>query len=207
MERRFCVGLDLGAQESCLAVFDQKLQVSIPLEIQAAKTLPTAVLIESGAATRGDNSESVIVGKRAESRSAKKCEGVLCAYRQMLYASEPVWQQHRAMCEQRWHFSVESEGSNNGNSEPRYVVQGTEVGVERVVMGIADVVCSTLCEYLPHPYQTRMLFVSFRLIDCVVCFGEQWMRPRSGECFKWKRVSKLFGTAWCVPSRHNDILL
>jgi molecular chaperone DnaK (HSP70) len=152
MERRFCIGLDLGAQESCLAVYDQKLQCSIPLEIQAAKTLPTAVLIEGGTGSHGSEGETVIVGKRAESRSAKKCEGVLCAYRQMLYASEPAWQQHRVMCEQRWHFSVDSEGSNNnGNSEPRYVVQGQEVGVERVVMGIADVVCSTLREYLPWP--------------------------------------------------------
>lgn len=88
-----------------------------------------------------------IVGKRAESRSAKKCEGVLCAYRQMLYAAEPRWRKHHEMCDQRWHFNLDS-GKNSG-AEPTYVVQGDSVGVESIVMGVVDVSCSALRKRLP----------------------------------------------------------
>ena len=61
--RQFAVGLDLGAQESTLAVYDQKRQCPVPIEVQAAKTIPTCVAFEAG-----KGSDSSIVGKRAESR-------------------------------------------------------------------------------------------------------------------------------------------
>lgn len=63
--RQFAVGLDLGAQESSLAVYDQRKQCSMPIEVQAAKTIPTCVAFEP----KGDSGD-FITGKRAESRYA-----------------------------------------------------------------------------------------------------------------------------------------
>jgi len=62
--RQFAVGLDLGAQESSLAVYDEKKQCSTPIEVQAAKTIPTCVAFEPG----GGGNGGFITGKRAESR-------------------------------------------------------------------------------------------------------------------------------------------
>ena len=80
-KHRFSVGLGLGSQQVALAVYDHDKQCSIPLEIGGDKTMPACVAVEQ---------TGVIVGKRAEGRSAKKCESVLCAHRQMLYGMHEV---------------------------------------------------------------------------------------------------------------------
>ena len=139
--RKFSVGLDLGSQQIALAVFDHERQCSVPLEISGDKTMPTCISFE------GDNT---IVGKRAESRSARKCEGVLCAYRQMLYGMRQEWRIHREMCRQRWHFGVsmdEADGSEDKASESEhsdscYVVQGEVVKIEEVIRKVRASVSS-----------------------------------------------------------------
>jgi hypothetical protein len=157
---RFSVGLDLGSQQVALAVYDYARKCSVPLEVDNNKTMAACVAVEGGQA-------SVIVGKRAEGRSAKKCEGVLCAHREMLYGMHEEWKAHRSMCDQQWHFSVSEAGaSNNGNSPERnassqqphatkrmdgqlgssYMIKGHPISVAEVIQHLVEVVCTTLAE-------------------------------------------------------------
>ena len=85
--RQFSVGLDLGSQNTALSVFCHQRQYAFPLEIGGEKTIPSVVAV--------DDSDTLIVGKRAESRSAKKCEGILCAHRELLYCTEAPWASRR----------------------------------------------------------------------------------------------------------------
>jgi len=145
---RFSVGLDLGSQLVALAVYDYSKQCSIPLEIGGDKTMPACVAFDQS---------DVIVGKRAEGRSAKKCDGVLCAHRQMLYGTHEEWKAHRSMCNQQWHFSVSEaqKGSSTAhdpaNQAPErlgnaYLVKGSPVQITEVIGELVRVVCSTLQE-------------------------------------------------------------
>jgi molecular chaperone DnaK (HSP70) len=148
---RFSVGLDLGAQQVSLAVYDYARQCSIPVEIGGDKTMPATVAIDEA---------EVMVGKRAESRSAKKCQGVLCAYRQMLYGMNDETKTHSNMCSQQWHFNVSADrqhgeaedrahgaGSAPSKKEPGYVLPGgKEVSVCEVMAHLVHAVCVTLLE-------------------------------------------------------------
>ena len=138
---RFSVGLDLGSQQVALAVYDHSKQCSIPLEIGGDKTMPACVAFDQS---------DVIVGKRAEGRSAKKCEGVLCAHRQMLYGMEEEWRSHRSMCNQQWHFNVGTlqEADNRDSKSPgiAYMVKGSPVQIAQVLGELVRVVCATLQE-------------------------------------------------------------
>ena len=153
---RFSVGLDLGSQQVALAVYDYANQCAIPLELGGDKTMPACVAVEE---------QAVIVGKRAEGRSAKKCETVLCAHRQMLYGMHEEWKGHRGMCSQQWHFNVSEVEDING-AEPAagqdvkaagyrkslsssdlygcsYSVLGADVSVSDVIKELVEVVCNT----------------------------------------------------------------
>ena len=134
-KRRFCVGIDLGSQNTVLAVYDHYKQCAFPLELGGDKTLPSCVAVDDG------TPRALIVGKRAEGRSARKCDGVLCAYRQLLYASEDVWSSHRSLCEQRWHFSVGENGK-----DPQYLVRDSSVTLEDFVVAILDIAVTALCD-------------------------------------------------------------
>lgn len=74
-------------------------------------------------------------------RSAKKCEGVLCAYRQMIYGMEDAWSKHIGDCEGRWHFSTK-EGKKGDVAT--FVVGGEEIPVEKLIEGMLEVICSTI---------------------------------------------------------------
>ena len=137
-KRRFCVGLDLGSQNTVLAVYDHTKLCAFPLELGGDKTLPSCVAVDDGIA---GSPPTLIVGKRAEGRSARKCDGVLCAYRQLLYASEDVWSSHRSLAEHRWHFSIGDDGKS-----PRFLVRGSAVTLEDFVAAIIDTVVTTRCD-------------------------------------------------------------
>eukprot|EP00277_Geminigera_cryophila_P024565 CAMPEP_0179481698 /NCGR_PEP_ID=MMETSP0799-20121207/59364_1 /TAXON_ID=46947 /ORGANISM="Geminigera cryophila, Strain CCMP2564" /LENGTH=133 /DNA_ID=CAMNT_0021294441 /DNA_START=62 /DNA_END=460 /DNA_ORIENTATION=+ len=115
--------------------------------------MPAAVAVEE--------EEEVIVGKRAEGRSAKKCESVLCAHRQMLYGMREEWSAHRSMCHQQWHFNVSENEIKNKSGSPSpnnngklrnehvgssYVIKGKEVTVTEVLSQLVRVVCATLLD-------------------------------------------------------------
>ena len=90
--RHFSVGLDCGSQNTALAVYCHHRQCAFPVELSGDKTIPSCVAVDDSL-----GEDSLIVGKRAESRSARKCDGVLCAHRELLYASEPIWASHRCV--------------------------------------------------------------------------------------------------------------
>lgn len=140
--RRFCVGLDLGSQNTVLAVYDHTKQCAFPLELGGDKTLPSCVAVDD--AVNGA-SPSLIVGKRAEGRSARKCDGVLCAYRQLLYAHERAWSSHRSLSEQRWHFSL-ADGTDDDPRACRYATRTAGVTLAHFVAAILDIVAATLCD-------------------------------------------------------------
>ena len=132
---RFAVGVDLGSSNTVLSVYDVAKRVAMPLELVDDKMMPTCVaLTEDGA----------IVGKRAEVRSAKRCQDVLCAYRQMLYGMEDIWSSHRKACEEAWQFSVS--GEEEGGVGSSYYLRGARVPVARLIEEVMKVVCNQLLE-------------------------------------------------------------
>lgn len=137
---KFSIGLDLGSQQAALAVFDHTRQCAVPLEIDGDKTMPSCIALEPGG---GD----AVVGKRAEHRSAKKCEGVLCAYRQMLYGTCKEWGVHRKMCNERWHFNVaEDEAAAGSAMDAQYLVKDEKINVQVLIGRVVEVVCASLVD-------------------------------------------------------------
>ena len=149
-------GLDLGRGRVALAVYDYARKCAVPLEIDSSKTMPACVAVEAEQA-------DVIIGKRAEGRSAKKCQGVLCAYRS-LFGMHEEWHALRSVCDQQWHSVAEADCSlTKENGEQRqgkaerlrsaYTVKSNgkdkEVSVADVVRHLVAVACSTLREAAP----------------------------------------------------------
>jgi len=136
---KFSIGLDLGSQQAALAVFDHTRQCAVPLEIDGDKTMPSCIALEPGG---GD----AVVGKRAEHRSAKKCEGVLCAYRQMLYGTCKEWGVHRKMCNERWHFNVAEDEAAASAMDAQYLVKDEKINVQVLIGRVVEVVCASLVD-------------------------------------------------------------
>ena len=89
-----------------------------------------------------------IVGKRAEARSAKRCQDVLCAYRQMLFAMEEVWSARRKACEEGWQFSVftDEDAARGAGVESSFYVRGEQVPVSTVIGQVFRVVLQHLLD-------------------------------------------------------------
>jgi molecular chaperone DnaK (HSP70) len=188
-KKRFCVGLDLGSQNTVLAVYDHAKLCAFPLELGGDKALPSCVAVDDGIA---GSPPTLIVGKRAEGRSARKCDGILCAYRQLLYASEDAWSSHRSLSEQRWHFAI----GDNGKS-PKYLVRGSAITLEDFIAAILDIAVTALCDAArPGGYlqletadSPEWLRLAIAVPECltsrqrqrIVDAAERAVRPRLGE--------------------------
>jgi molecular chaperone DnaK (HSP70) len=143
-----------------LSVYDVAKKAALPLELVDDKMMPTVVaLTENGA----------IVGKRAEVRSAKRCQDVLCAYRQMLYGMEENWRAHRKGCEERWQFAV-SHGEDGEQGADTFFLRGERVPVGRLIEEVMRVVCYQLME-ASKPGGTLQLDASQKAVWCSVAIG------------------------------------
>ena len=134
-----CACGSTGSTNTVLCVYDVAKKCSIPLELGDDKMMPTAVaLTENGA----------IVGKRAEARSAKRCNDVLCAYRHMLFGIEDVWASRRTACEEGWQFQVvpDEEGDRGYAWGGAYHLRGEKVAVSTMMEHVLRAVCSQLLD-------------------------------------------------------------
>ena len=170
-----------GSSNTVLSVYDVSKKAALPLELVDDKSMPTVVaLTENGA----------IVGKRAEVRSAKRCQDVLCAYRQMLYGMEESWQSHRKGCEERWQFSMaQAEAGERGDN---FLLRGERVPVARLIEEVMRVVCSQLIE-ASKPGGTLQLDASQNVAWVSVAIGVP-------ECFSDEQRSVVNAAASAVVS-------
>ncbi|KAJ1485149.1 hypothetical protein T484DRAFT_1893082, partial [Baffinella frigidus] len=135
---RFSLGVDIGSARTALSVYDHERQCATAFEVGDDKTMPSTVFPQRGGS---------IVGKRAETRSAKQCDKVLCAHRRLLYSwvtgIDPA--PHDL---EMYHFSTlqsRRAGAPAGGGFA-YDVNGEEVPATRVVTEVMEVVCSCVLD-------------------------------------------------------------
>eukprot|EP00960_Hanusia_phi_P037791 753118-Hanusia_phi.AAC.2 len=155
-EYALSVGVDMGSEKCVMAVYDHEKNTSVPLELLGSKILSSSIALNGGKRGGGEADLDILVGQRAESRSAKRCKDVLCAHRKLLYCMDGHARQLASMLQDLWHFDVELVDEDrkavyelSGDVEFEccmYKAKDGYVPVTTVITSLISVVCSNLLD-------------------------------------------------------------